>query len=354
MGLAAAAVTRLVFVIEDGFERLPIHWMWWPALGAVVVGVVGYFAPDTLGVGYYNITDILSGQLAVGGVLFLCGMKLISWSCSLGSGTSGGTLAPLFTIGGGLGAAIGAGAVTLLPAAGVDPRVAALVGMAAIFTGASRALLTSVVFAFEATQQPLGLLPLLAGCTMAYLVSCVVMRHTIMTEKIARRGIRTPAEYVADALAQMYVRDIASKELVALNADDSIAEVREWIESGAEGSRHQGFPVLDDRDVLVGVLTRRDILVAHREDQVLIRDLIHRLPKFVYDDCTVRQAADHMVNHRIGRLPVLSRESPPHVIGLVTRSDILSCYRRELEENRRVPPSVRFPHLPRRAPHARH
>src|SRR5205814_3900450 len=138
-------------------------------------------------------------------------LKLVSWSIALGSGTSGGTLAPLFTIGGGIGALLGLGAQAILPHAHVSVGIAALVGMAAIFAGASRALLASAVFAFETTLQPLGLLPLLGGCTAAYLVSCFMMRHTIMTEKIARRGVRVPVEYVPDFLAQITVIDAASR-----------------------------------------------------------------------------------------------------------------------------------------------
>src|SRR5262249_8559354 len=148
IGVAAAAVTRAVYAIEDAFERLPIHWMWWPALGAVVVGVVGYFAPRTLGVGYDNISSIISDQWTARFVAVLCLMKFVSWSVSLGSGTSGGTLAPLFTIGAGLGHVLGAAGRAVLPAAAVDLRVAGLVGMAAMFAGASRALLASTVFAF--------------------------------------------------------------------------------------------------------------------------------------------------------------------------------------------------------------
>lgn len=351
IGVAAAAVTRLVYGIEDAFEKLPIHWMWWPAIGAVVVGVVGYFAPRTLGVGYDNISDILSARFPVQAVLFLCTMKFISWSFSLGSGTSGGTLAPLFTIGGGLGAVVGAEAARLIPEAGIDLRVSALVGMAALFAGASRALLASVVFAFETTLQPMGLLPLLAGCATSYLVSCLLMRHTIMTEKIARRGVRAPAEYIADTLDQILVRSIATANVVALKSSDSVADVREWINSGAEGGSHQGFPVLDDRGVLVGVLTRRDILSPTANDTLRLGDLIRRTPKFVYDDTSVRQAADHMVNHGVGRLPVVSHDKPPKVIGMISRSDILSCYRRQLEENKLEAATLRFPRLRREPAH---
>ncbi|HEV2641887.1 MAG TPA: chloride channel protein [Candidatus Elarobacter sp.] len=197
VGLASVFITRALYVIEEGFEKLPIHWMWWPALGAIAVGVIGYFDPRTLGVGYDNIRDILAGNVLDGALLALVVLKFLSWSIALGSGTSGGTLAPLFTIGGGLGGLLGILCVHWFPGLGVDPRIAALVGMAAVFAGASRALLTSVVFAFETTRQPIGLLPLLGGCSAAFLISSLTMRYTIMTEKLARRGTHVPTEYVA-------------------------------------------------------------------------------------------------------------------------------------------------------------
>lgn len=194
-GLASIYVTKLVYWIEDLFDHLPIHWMWWPALGGLAVGGVGLFSPHTLGVGYDNIEHILDGSLSGEILLFFCLAKLISWSVALGSGTSGGTLAPLFTIGGGLGSMAGLLLSKLMPFQTIDTRIAALVGMAAIFAGSSRAFLTSLIFAYEATHQQSALLPLLAGCAAAYLVSSLLMRNTIMTEKIVRRGITVPAEY---------------------------------------------------------------------------------------------------------------------------------------------------------------
>ncbi len=342
MGLAAVLVTRAVYAVEDAFERLPVHWMWWPAIGAIAVGVIGYFEPRTLGVGYQNISDIISNQLPLKAILILCGLKFVSWAVALGSGTSGGTLAPIFTIGGGLGAVLGAAALWIVPEAGVDLRVAALVGMAALFAGASRALLASAVFAFETTLQPLGLLPLLAGCAASYLVSCLLMRNSIMTEKIARRGVSPPAEYVADVLEQVLVRQVCSATVIALKADDTLADVRQWLASGVQGATHQGFPVIDEKGVLVGVVTRRDLVKLTDPDGSRIRDVVARMPKYVYDDCTVRQAADHMVNHGIGRLPVVSRVAPHQVLGMLTRSDILSVYRRRLDEARTEAPTIRL------------
>src|SRR3954453_1398919 len=156
---------------------------------------------------------MVAGRIPGQAVLFLCIMKFISWSISLGSGTSGGTLAPLFTIGGGAGVVLGELAAMQFPHFGVDARICALVGMAALFAGASRALLASVVFAFETTLQPLGLLPLLAGCTAGYLVSALLMRNTIMTEKLARRGVRVPAEYAADYLDGISVAAACSTDV---------------------------------------------------------------------------------------------------------------------------------------------
>src|SRR5438445_11674691 len=203
VGVASVFVTRAVYAVEDAFEHLPVHWMWWPAIGAVAVGIVGYFAPRTLGVGYDNIDHILSADFTVRAMIFLGVLKFVSWCVSLGSGTSGGTLAPLFTIGGALGAALAAGAATAAPHLGIDPRIGALVGMAAMFAGASRALLASVVFAFETTRQPLGLLPLLSGCSGACLIPCLFMRNTIMTEKVGRPGPRVPVKFAADLRHQI-------------------------------------------------------------------------------------------------------------------------------------------------------
>jgi H+/Cl- antiporter ClcA/CBS domain-containing protein len=324
VGFGSILVTRLVYAIEDGFEKLPIHWMWWPALGGIAVGVVGYFAPRTLGVGYDNIEHLVGGDILGTGVLFLAGMKLISWSISLGSGTSGGTLAPLFTIGAGMGSLLGAGAALLLPAAGVDVRIAALVGMASLFAGASRALLASIVFAFETTLQPMGLLPLLGGCTAAYLISSLGMRHTIMTEKIARRGVRVPAEYGADFFDQVLVRDAATKDVVTLAASDTIEKVRSWLHEHAEESSHQGYPVVDANGDLIGVVTRRELLNGAAASDTLAK-LIHRPPAVVFDDSSLRDAIDHLVREGIGRLPVVARTSPRKVIGILTRSDILSA-----------------------------
>jgi H+/Cl- antiporter ClcA len=336
IGVVAILVTRGLYAVEDAFEHLPVHWMWWPAIGAVVVGVVGYVAPRTLGVGYENIEQMVAGTIAGRALLVLVTLKLVSWIIALGSGTSGGTLAPLFTIGGGAGALVGGVLAHAFPSLGVDPRIAALVGMAAIFAGASHAVLASVIFAFETTRQPLGLLPLLAGCSAAYLVSLLGMRHSIMTEKLARRGTRIRSEYAADFLEQVLVREIASTEVVTLSAGEPVEEVRDRIAARTPGSQHQGFPVLNARGDLVGVVTRRDLLDLDIEITALVGDLVKRPAVVIYDDSSAREAADHMVHERVGRLPVVSRSNPRRVTGIVSRSDLLEAHERRLHAHHRV------------------
>lgn len=336
VGVAGVGVTRLTYAIEDAFEKLPVHWMWWPALGGFVVGGIGYLMPLTLGVGYANITAVISGQIGLLGLASLCLLKLLSWSVALGSGTSGGTLAPLFTIGGALGGALGLLAVSLAPWLHVDPRLAALVSMAAIFSGASRAFLTSVVFAFETTQQPHGLLPLLGACAAAYLVSGLMMRHTIMTEKIARRGVRVPSEYSADYLDQILVREACSREVVSLRADQRIADLRAWLAGETPGARHQGFPVLDGDGRLLGVLTRRDLREGQPHDAASVGSLIRRPPLVVQESHSLREAADHMVEAEVGRLVVVAVDDPRRVLGIITRGDLLAAHAPRLREARQL------------------
>lgn len=332
LGLISIGVTHIVYGVEDAFEKLPIHWMWWPALGGIAVGVVGYFAPLTLGVGYTNIEDILTGHLTMTALAFLCVMKFISWAIALGSGTSGGTLAPLFTIGGALGALLGIGLVALAPQLGVDPRIAGLVGMAAIFAGASRALLTAVVFSFETTGQMSVLLPLLGGCTAAYLVSALLMRNTIMTEKIARRGVRVPSEYAADYLDQVTVGAACARQVYSLRTDQTLAEVRRWLGEGTPEAQHQGFPVVDGAGQVQGVLTRRSLLDPQWHYTLTAGELITRPPVMVKENHSLREAADHMVGEQVGRLIVISENAPHKLVGIITRGDILAAHARRLRE----------------------
>jgi H+/Cl- antiporter ClcA len=341
VGFLSVSVTRGLYRVEDWFEKLPIHWMWWPALGAVVVGLLGWYEPRVLGVGYENIGGFLNGSLVGQAALILITLKCIAWVIALGSGTAGGTMAPLFTIGGGAGSVLASLVIAVFPNIGVDVRIGALVGMAAMFTGASRALLASVVFAFEATRQPLGLLPLLAGCTSAYLISLLRMRDTIMTERLVRRGVPVVTEYSVDHLSQVFAKDCASEDVVTLPADQSLQVTRAWFQQGGPGTSHQGFPVVDDEGRVLGLLTRRDLL-ADGADGRTVGELIHRPLVAAYETSSLREVADLMVHHQVGRVPVISADGKRELRGILSRSDLLAAHEPRLEARRRAEPTIRL------------
>jgi CBS domain-containing protein len=269
-------------------------------------------------------------------------LKFLSWVIALGSGTSGGTLAPLFMIGGSLGALIGIGIGDVWPWFGIDPKIAALVGMAAIFAGSSRALLTAIVFAFETTRQPEALLPLLAGCAAAYLISALSMRSTIMTEKIERRGIRVPSEYAADFLEQVQVGKVCTREVRALKTSDELGEVRNWLNSGRVRAKHQGYPVVDDAGRIRGVVTRRDLLDPDRAGLTRIGDMLTRGPIVVFEDHNLRDAADLMVTENVGRVIVVPRDDPTRMVGFLTRSDVMAANSRRIHEMRDTKREIRW------------
>jgi CBS domain-containing protein len=339
VGVCAVLITRAVYAVEDRFERLPIHWMWWPAIGGAVVGVVGFWVPRTLGVGYDNIEGTLRGDFPIAVLALLAGAKLVSWLLSLGSGTSGGTLAPLFTIGGAVGSLLASCIHAIAPSWAVDPRIGALVGMAAMFAGASRALLASVVFAFETTQQPMGLLPLLGGCAAAYFVSCLAMPTSIMTEKLARRGLRVTSEYAVDFLDRVPVAERMTREVVTLDASRTIADARAWLASDPKRT-HQGFPVVRSGK-LVGLVTRREL---EHTTACLVGEATRKPAIVVRPDHTLREVADRMLAADVGRLIVVALDDPSRVIGIVTRSDLLGAHRARVRQE-----TVREAHLRRTA-----
>ncbi len=328
MGLGSVVVTRTVYAVEDLFDRLPLHWMWWPALGAIVVGIVGVFAPHTLGVGYDNLQAMVTGSLTVHTLVVLGVLKFVSWAISLGSGTSGGTLAPIFTIGGAAGAVLGVAFAALLPSAGIDIRVAALVGMASLFAGSSRALLTSVVFAFETTRQPAALLPLLGACVTASLVSTWWMRDSIMTTRMARRGVRVPVEYVPDPLRHRTVAHYAHRDVFTLHPDESTEAVRARVTADTHRDAAHGMPVVSTDGSLLGVLLPRD-LDTDDGTNTPIGDLVTRPAVTITEDTHLDDAMLAMLDADVGCLAVLTDHGAPGVVGMLTRGDVLSALQYE-------------------------
>ena len=333
IGLLSLAITKIVYYIEDGFEKLPIHWIWWPVIGGLGVGVIGYFYPQTLGVGYENITHVLSGDTTLVLLLSLCFFKFLSWAIALGSGTSGGTLAPLLTIGGAAGAILGILVQTVFPGAGVVIPIAALVGMSAMFAGASRAFLTSIAFALETTMQSNALLPLLGACTASYLVSFFLMRNTIMTEKIARRGVHTPHSYEPDLLEKLKAEDIEAADAVILSADNTVAEVRQLLDTSTELDTNY-FVVLNRDEEFIGTISLTDVLSSAFDPETTIDQLIRHIPVSVMPHQSLRKAVELMAKADVEIVPVISAD---HTLsGILTFKDIIASYKHRMTENERA------------------
>ncbi|QIK81631.1 CBS domain-containing protein [Lysobacter sp. HDW10] len=310
-GGLSALMTRLLYWVEDGFERLPLHWMWWPAIGGLVVGLGGWLEPRALGVGYDVIADLLAHHLLLSTVVALLAVKAIIWAVALGSGTSGGVLAPLLMIGAGLGYLIG----PWLP--GGDPRLWALVCMAATLGGTMRAPLMAILFAFELTGNSHALLPLTLGCATAYGFSVLVMPRSILTEKIARRGLHVYREYGVDPLERSFVDEVMTRDVVAIPADMPIERARQTF-FGAHQA-HRGYPVVDG-ETLVGLIRRDDFKDATEGH---VRDLLHGVGPVALLGETCRSVAARMAATGVERLPVIDAQGSHALVGIVSRSDLL-------------------------------
>ena len=328
MGLIAAGVTKTVYFVEDSFEKLPVHWALWPAIGGLAVGLVGYFAPHTLGVGYDNITSLLSGNMPLKVVVMLCLFKFISWAVALGSGTSGGTLAPLLTIGGATGVVLGMGILFIFPASGIILPLAAIIGMSAMFAGASRALITSVIFALEATGQYNALVPLLCACTGSYFISYLLMKNTIMTEKIARRGVSTPNSFEADVLGKVKVNDVLNRETIAISDESSIQEIRtQYMNQPDELGDH--LLVVNAGGRFIGYVPSIELFTTTLDLNNSITTLVKGSDTHVFATQSLRMAVSLMAQKNMETLPVLDEKSLL-VIGKISHKDIIRAYQLNL------------------------
>jgi H+/Cl- antiporter ClcA len=331
LGFLSTGLTKIVYAIEDAFEKLPIHWMWWPAIGGLAVGCIGYFAPYTLGVGYDNITMVLSGTAPLALILNLLFLKCLSWAIALGSGTSGGTLAPLLTIGGACGAALGALILKIYPESGINIPLAALVGMAAMFAGASRAFITSITFALEATMQSHALLPLLGACTASYLISFFLMENTIMTEKIARRGIQTPDSYEPNVLNKLTVGQVIQEEAVILNEENTIQDIRSFLENIEHADDY--FLVVNAQESFAGFVHAMDIFNHKLNPDALLSDITKGHSFSIKANDSLSKALSVMSEHDIELLPVISTEDDQFITGVLSYKDIMAAYKYHMSEN---------------------
>ncbi|HEY2344533.1 MAG TPA: chloride channel protein [Xanthomonadaceae bacterium] len=327
-GLLSAAMTNTLYFVEDAFAKLPIHWMWWPALGGLIVGIGGYFEPRALGVGYDVIGDLLNQHMILSAVLALLAVKAIIWVVALGSGTSGGVLAPLLMIGAGLGCALG----HWLP--GGDPRLWALVCMAATLGGTMRAPLTAVVFAFGLTHDANAILPVLLGSAVAYGLTVVIMPRSILTEKIARRGHHVYREYGVDPLERHFIAEVMTREAVTIPGGMAVREaLRQYF--GAE-QMQRAYPVVV-ADRLLGVVDRARLQACVPENVGRpVAELLAQEPaNYALPTETCRAVASRLAAFGLERLAVVDAPGSQRLIGIVSRSDLLKPARHLYEEELR-------------------
>jgi chloride channel protein, CIC family len=325
-------MTKAVYASEDAFARLPFHWMWWPAIGGLAIGIGGLLFPQALGVGYDTIGSLLQGEVPRRIILGVLLVKSSIWAISLGSGTSGGVLAPLLMMGGALGG-VEAG---LLPdlGAGFWP----LVSMGAILGGTMRSPFTGIVFAFELTHDTNMLLPLIIAVTMAHAFTVLTLRRSILTEKISRRGYHLTREYSADPLEILFVREVLRSNIVALSASATAEETRPTLAASTRERRRQHlFPVVEG-ERLVGVVTRNQLeaWVGRSPGAGVIGDLtLGRAAAVAYADEPLRAVVERMAETGLTRMPVVARGSERKLVGMISLTDLLDGRRRTLEAEQR-------------------
>ena len=313
-GLIAAVMSSLLYRIEDGFHALPIHWMWWPAIGAAVVGVGGLIDIRILGAGYGSIQDLLNGSLVVRAVVLLLVTKAVVWLVALGSGTSGGILAPLLILGGCAGFLIG----QYLPG---NPGFWAMIGMAGVMSGTMRAPMTGALFAAELTNHLPALPETIAAGSAAYAISVLVMKRSILTEKIARRGRHILREYTVDALEFLQANQLMTRDPQTLAGDMQLSDATRFF---AEEASHRSYPVVDGQGRLLGLVSRQDALewrVAGHADSRLADALSDASTGYAYPETPCGEVADMMVESGVGRIPVIDHER--RVVGIISRQDLL-------------------------------
>ena len=336
-GLAAVGFSKLLYWTEDQFEKLPVDELWWPAIGALGLGIIGYFVPRVLGVGYDTIGDILNANLAWKLLLVVMVAKAVALVISLGSGTSGGLLAPMFMSSAAMGGVFAMGVDRILPAANLSAGAFALVAMGAVFGAASRATFSFIIFAFEITRDYNSVLPLMLVSVIADGIAMWLMpRASIMTEKLARRGLHIHQDYEADVMQQVRVSETMDPDVPTLPASMTVNELSDLIarRDPAVG-RHQGVFVLDADGKLAGVITRGDVMRALDADPsgaLTVLDAGTRAVIVTYPDEMLHDASSKMLRNNIGRLAVVDRKDARKVVGYLGRPGIMAARLRRLDE----------------------
>lgn len=318
-GLLAVLISKGLFVVEGGFRRLPVSEFWHPVIGAVGFGLVGMMVPEVLGVGYDQIDAVLAGGMTLGALATLGGAKLVAWWLALGSGTSGGTLAPVLLVSGAFGAAVGELTLAMFPGSELSTGAFALVAMAATFGAATRATLTSIVFVFELTRDFDAILPLILASVLADLVGAWLLPHTLMTEKLHRRGHRVPTDLQTDVMASTSVGEVMSTDVITIPSGASPAEAARFVET----TGHTAFPVMGEGGDLVGIISRSDLFGNEAGVATAVAELARLDVVTITVGDAVGDASRLMLAEGVDHLPVLDADG--QLVGMCTRTDVLKA-----------------------------
>ncbi len=335
-GVVAVGFKRSFYWVEDQFEKIPVDHMWLPAIGGLGLGIIGFFFPVVLGVGYDTITGILNNNFTLSFLLVIMVFKSLALMVSLGSGTSGGLLAPMFMAGAALGGVYAMIWNGLIPGISLAPGAYALVAMAAVFGTASRSTFALIIFAFEITQDYNSIIPLMIGCVIADAVGLLLMKNTIMTEKLERRGLNIHQDYEVDALYKMKVSEVMDPDAPTIPASMTLQDLATLIANHDPlVTRHQGLLIVDENEDLIGVITRSDVINNLDSDDLenlSVLDAGSSSPKVAYPDELVAEATERMASNQIGRLPVVERRNPKKILGYLGRASILEGRTRYFKE----------------------
>src|SRR4051795_11981670 len=327
-GLAAVVICKGLFWIEGGYRRLPIPEFWHPIIGGLGFAAVGMVEPRVLGVGYAVIGAELAGSIVGGALLALGIAKLLAWWVALGSGTSGGTLAPLLFIGGAFGGWLGS--VAVHAGINVDPRACALVAMAAVFGASTRAVLTAIVFMIEIVAAPAMAVPLMLATAAAAIVATSLASDSLMTEKLTRRGLRIHHHAEVDVLRSTRVSDVMSQDVVTIGAGETVAAARTVLASGP----HSAYPLLAPDGTLAGMVSRSDLLADGVADTRAVDDLASTDVVALAPSASVLEALETIVRESVEHVPVVDDGC---LVGICTRTDVLRARARKINEERPAP-----------------
>ena len=327
-GIISVVLMRLLYATHDSFDNLKLHPVAKPAIGGLLVGMIGFFYPQIFGVGYQVINDALSNGLPVKLMLILIILKIVAFALTVGSGGSGGSIVPAMFTGAMLGGAYGNIVHGAFPLITAEPGAYALAGMGAVLAGTSHAPLATILILFEITRDYNLILPIMLACVISNVVSNSLNPESIFTESLSRRGFIIRKGQEIDIMESLLVKDAMRKDVQTVSENKSVKALIALMQT----SRHAGFPVLDSNGNLSGIVTLKDLRdkVEHDKLEKTIGEIATKDISVAYPEETLNDVLKRLASKDIGRLPVVSRSDNRKLLGIVTRSDIVKLYDKKI------------------------